>query len=418
MAPNGATSAAKTFTISNIRPGAGTVTFSPPISVSGNFAIASDGCSGAPLLPNGSCTVIVTFTPTALGAQTGTLTAVDNSFNSPQTASLSGTGVAGTLTFSPASLAFGSQGVGIPSAAKTITLTNSSAVPMSITSIAGTTDFTTQNDLCSGTNLAAPGGTCTVQVVFNPTVTGALTEYLAVTDQGAGSPQMVTLTGTGQILSATVAPASLAFGNQEVGVSSADKFVTLTNPNAVAMIFGQATVSANYAIDTSTFMDTCSNNSIGPGLSCTIPIIFTPATTGTLNGTLRLPSNATNSPQSVTLTGKGILIVPTFSPSPLAFGKVTEGNANRNTVTFTNPNRVPLPFASAVATGTTTSDYSIASGNDLCSGTDVAANGGTCTIAVTFSPSVTGVDNGKLTVTTSAVTPTSTVTLTGTGEAP
>ena len=79
------------------------------------------------------------------------------------------------------------------------------------------------------------------------------------------------------------------------------------------------------------------------------------------------------------------------------------------TETFTNPNLVGLPFMSAGITGA----YAIAS--DTCSGNTVPASG-ICTIGVTFSPSVVGAASGKLTVTTGAATPTTNVSLTGSGQ--
>ena len=47
-----------------------------------------------------------------------------------------------------------------------------------------------------GPSLAA-GATCTVSVEFDPTATGARSAQLQFNDDGGGSPQAVTLTGTG-----------------------------------------------------------------------------------------------------------------------------------------------------------------------------------------------------------------------------
>jgi uncharacterized repeat protein (TIGR03803 family) len=69
------------------------------ITISGNFA-QTNNC-GSSVAAGASCTVNVTFTPTAGGALTGTLTITDNNKNttgSTQTVSLSGTGQDYTLT--------------------------------------------------------------------------------------------------------------------------------------------------------------------------------------------------------------------------------------------------------------------------------------------------------------------------------
>jgi len=83
------TSAAKTVTMTN----KGTATLNiDSVAISGSFAISSKTC-GTTLAIGAKCTVKVTFTPTVLGALTGTLTFTDNAANSPQTVTLSGTGV-------------------------------------------------------------------------------------------------------------------------------------------------------------------------------------------------------------------------------------------------------------------------------------------------------------------------------------
>jgi len=47
-----------------------------------------------------------------------------------------------------------------------------------------------------GTSLAA-GGNCSIGVTFAPTTTGSRAATLSISDNAIGSPQSVTLTGTG-----------------------------------------------------------------------------------------------------------------------------------------------------------------------------------------------------------------------------
>jgi hypothetical protein len=70
------------------------------------------------------CTINVIFTPAARGARTVAVSITDNADGSPQRGSLTGTGTAAAVSFSPTSLSFGSQSVGTTSTAQTITLTN------------------------------------------------------------------------------------------------------------------------------------------------------------------------------------------------------------------------------------------------------------------------------------------------------
>ena len=109
---------------------------------------------------------------------------------------LSGTGLAPTVTISPASLTFASQPVGVVSAAQTVTVTNTSVVGVTL----GTVGLTGANagefleSTTCGTALAA-GASCAVTVRFQASGGGSAVASLNVTDSGAGSPQMVGLTG-------------------------------------------------------------------------------------------------------------------------------------------------------------------------------------------------------------------------------
>jgi hypothetical protein len=76
----------------------------------GDFAKSADNCAGATVVPNGSCSVSVTFTPKAKGTRTASLTITDNAAGSPQSANLNGSGTAATPTITwpaPAAIPYG-----------------------------------------------------------------------------------------------------------------------------------------------------------------------------------------------------------------------------------------------------------------------------------------------------------------------
>jgi hypothetical protein len=83
----GTTSAPQTVTVTNN--GDATLTFSG-VTASGDFA-ENTTCTTS-LRVGQDCTVIVTFTPTATGTRTGTITINDNAPDTPQTVPLTGTG--------------------------------------------------------------------------------------------------------------------------------------------------------------------------------------------------------------------------------------------------------------------------------------------------------------------------------------
>src|SRR5208337_760057 len=141
----------------------------------------------------------VTFTPKASGSRAASLTITDNAGGSPQTVGLSGTGtVSAGVSLSPTSLSFGSQPVAT-STTQTVTLGNGGGAALSITGLAisgaDAGDFAEIADTC-GSSLAA-GGTCTIGVTFTPSTAGQRTATLSITDNASGSPQAVSLSGTG-----------------------------------------------------------------------------------------------------------------------------------------------------------------------------------------------------------------------------
>jgi probable HAF family extracellular repeat protein len=127
-------------------------------------------------------------------------------------------------TLSPAGLTFATDLIGSASAAKSVALTNHGTSTLSIAGIATTGDFS-QTHTC-GSSLAA-GASCTISISFKPTQIGTRTGKLSVTDNASGSPQSVSLSGTGTV--AKLAPASLTFATQLVNTSSAGEAVTVTN---------------------------------------------------------------------------------------------------------------------------------------------------------------------------------------------
>jgi sugar lactone lactonase YvrE len=173
----------------------------PALSLSGPFASAhATTCTnGLPVASGGTCTIFVTFTPTAVGYVTGTLSVTDSDSSSPQTIALAGTGTG--VEFTPTSVSFGTSNVGVR-VQSTVTLTNvsGSAIKFTAWTISGTNalDFTTSlaDPPCGGS--LPSGGVCTFTAYFTPSIVGAESATLNVYDNSPGSPQTLALSGTGQ----------------------------------------------------------------------------------------------------------------------------------------------------------------------------------------------------------------------------
>lgn len=374
------------------------------ITITGTNSNQYSQTNNCPASMNGgtSCTINVTFLPTAGGTMTANLSIADNASGSPQLVSLLGTGVSASVTLSPSSLTFSSQTVGTTSPAQTVTLTNAGSVPLTITSITASANFS-QTNTC-GTTIAA-GGACIITVTFAPTITGTLTGNVSVADNVAGSPQTVSLSGTGTSAPGiSLSPTSLTFGNQSVDTTSPVQTVTLTNTGSGPLTITTISTTGNYSQT-----NTC-GGSVAAGANCAISVAFTPTSSGTNLGTVVITDNASSSPQSVTLTGTGTTPAVLFAPTSANFGNVSVGaKSGVKAITLTNNTGAMLTITKVA----TSANYSQ---TNTCGAS--VTKGANCTISVTFSPAAAGVAPGTLTVTDSASTSPQTVPLTGTGIAP
>jgi hypothetical protein len=191
------TSSTSSVTVRNT--GTATLTISS-ITITGtnaaDFQISSKTC-GTTLAVNSTCTVSVRFTPQAAGARAAALTFTDSAANSPHSVALSGTGT--MVSVSPTSITFAARTVGTTSGASNVTLRNVGPGGLTISGI--TITGTNPGDFSQTSNCGASlarNGSCTIAVRFKPTAIGTRTATLRVDDSDPTSPELVTLTGTGQ----------------------------------------------------------------------------------------------------------------------------------------------------------------------------------------------------------------------------
>src|SRR5262249_35016615 len=147
----------------------------------------------------GSCTISVSFTPSNSGSRVGLVTVSDSDAGSPQKSSLKGVGT--FVSFSPASLSFGSQAVYYATTPLTMMLTNNGAAPVNLVSILASGDYAV-NQACGGTIL--PHSSCILSVTFTPSAAGIRPGYITVSDDDGGILQTAALSGTGVIYSSLV----------------------------------------------------------------------------------------------------------------------------------------------------------------------------------------------------------------------
>src|SRR5260370_6180750 len=258
-----------------------------------DFVPASNNCGGR-LQPNTSCNVFVKFTPQAVGARSASIPLGDNASDSPQSVSLTGTGVSPIVSFSVPNLNFGVQTIG-SNATQPVTLTNTGNGNLTITSSVAGGDYAQTNN-CKA--LIVPSGGCTISVTFTPAATWSRMGTIVVADNLGGHTLVLSGMGsTGGILS--LSSSSLPFGSQIVNTSSPTQEVTLTNSGTGDASIAGVTASGDYSETTN-----C-GSVVNPGSNCKITITFTPSAVGTRNGEVVIRYLDPSGLQPIALSGTG-----------------------------------------------------------------------------------------------------------------
>jgi hypothetical protein len=264
------------------------------------------------------------------------------------------------------------------------------------------TEFAQTNNC--GISLPA-GGSCQIGVTFTPADPGLQNGTLTINDSGAGSPQIAPLSGTGTQPAVTLSPPSLNFGNQTVGITSPPQVSTLTNTGDAKLTITSVRVTG---ANPRNFAETndC-GTSIPAGGSCNITVTFTPSATGTRTAALSITDNARNSPQTLPLSGVGILPALTFSPTSLIFpNQVVFTSSPAQQVTLTNSGAGVLKINHISVTSP------FRQTNNCSSSLNPGAN---CIMSVKFHPTTKGGFQGTVSVTDNAPGSPQKLPLTGTG---
>ncbi|ALW86971.1 hypothetical protein AUC43_18935 [Hymenobacter sedentarius] len=275
--------------------------------------------------PGGGTSAAATFTVNAMPVPAPTLAVTQGSTSYPNN---------GTA------YNFGNQLVGTTSAPVAFTLTNTSADPLTISSIT-----TTGNFAVSGTapTTVAAGSSATVSVTFTPTASGARTGTLVINSNASNAAvYTVNLSGNGQVATPNpliaVSQGGNAIGNggsfsgfasTTQGSSSAPVTFTITNGSATDnLTLGTFALTGPFALSGTP------PTSVAPNSSATFSLTFTPASTGTNSGTLSIPNNSqTNNPYVINLSGQGT--APALTDLVVDNTRNISGSYNNVTITKT-----------------------------------------------------------------------------------
>jgi len=357
------------------------------------FSIGAPSLSLPATLSAGqTITVPVTFTPNAIGALGGTLTANNTGPTAVVTLSGQGLSASSVLSASPTSADFSLQPIGGPVVHQVITFTNVSTSPVTITGFTNPVlPFTVPTPPSDVT--LNPADTLSFTVNFSPpgssgnfvhTFSGVATLVTSVGSFG------VPVSGSAAPLpQLNIDPTSLSFGDVQVGSSATLTFdvgnlggetlnITTSTPPATNGFSATTSLPSSFAGDTSN-QET---------------VQFAPTEIGAVSSTWLIGGNDGSGVQTVTITGTGVASLP--PPPPLPPLPPSGGSSSppppsvQSTLTITTLAGhigTPLTLATSGDTGGGAVTYGVSNGSATgcaISGSSLkATSAGTCVVIAT-----------------------------------
>lgn len=402
---------------------------------------ATSNCP-AQLAAGSECQVSVVFSPSQIGLLGDYLyIEIPGGYDY---VNLEGSGVAaaagtGTVQFSPTSLSFGSIVLGQSAAYQEVILMNTGSAPVTVNALSITPasgegnsgDFSlvapAYGNLCRSAYAVGsdqpyappfaiePQGSCVIYVTFQPSIAGQEAATLTMSDSAVGSPQTLGLSGIG--LSSEqpliITPSTATFPAQPVRDPSATQTFTITNPGEDYVAIDRVFTTGDFGTEAGS---NCSGATLAPEGTCSVSVLFDPATTGARTGTLTLTDSISGTPSVFNLAGTGIAATGALKlgQSSLTFGTQDAGTTSESVeLLVSNPGNSPVTINSVESTPqfAVTSQPNYYNNPASCGGP--VSPGGTCAIDVAFSPTQSsGAVSGSLSIHSTAGT--MTVALSGT----
>lgn len=248
------------------------------------------------------------------------------------------------VTITPAgTISFPNTTQNTTSAPMVVTVTNSGNATLNITTTtltgANAGDFAAASNTCAGAAIVA-NANCTIGVTFTPSAVAARQAMLQIADDASGSPQSVTLSGTGTAPNspvATITPVALNSSATQ-GTTSSPMNLTVTNSGTAPLHVTSVTFAG---ANVSEFVNPASSctAAIAPSASCTIMVSFAPlSATSAPNRTetITIMDDAANAPQTVTVNGTVSAAAFTLtSPQTASAVSVTAGQTAQYSLQLT-----------------------------------------------------------------------------------
>lgn len=415
------TSPTQTVTVSNAASASAALVLGAITTTSGSdFSVAGGSCKSGDSLPVGSsCSVLLSFTPSALGTRSAQLSVVHNGAAGVSTLALTGTGTGTSpvITLAPPALSF-SQTLGSGSDPLRVLIGNTGTGPLRLSALrvsgANAAEFSVADGAgCSASTTLASGESCGVDLRFTPAAQAARSATLVVEHNALGGSSSVVLSGWGNT---TPQPGvmldtnRLDLGSQVVASPGTPRSLTLSNNGQAELRFTAIGVRGSQASEFSAAGSCAVGVPVAAKGSCTIAVSLTPADLGPRSATLEVASNAPAGTVSITLAGLGVPVpapLVGLSQAALGFGTVALGGASAaRTIVLSNPGNAALQLA-----GLRTSSTDFGLTHDCPAS---LAAGGICSLSVVFTPSSANVSE-VLVITSNAASSPNNIVLTGLG---
>ena len=388
-----------------------------------DFSISFNGCTiGGSGIPAGiSCSVLMSFTPSASGLRTASLQYTDSAVGSPHSIALSGYGqdVVKTLRLNSPAIVFQAGPISTPFCCLSAQANNTGDAPLNFSSVVVTGgnagDFSTGTTDCT-TNIL-PGNSCSVSVQFTPTAAGVRQSTLQFTDDATGSPQSVVLTGIGNSGVQALSPSqsNIDFGGQILSTTSSNNAVFMTNSSGSSVTISAVSFTGANAGDFAILPgSTCAGATLVANANCSVNFNFTPSALGIRLASLQFTDTGAGSPQLVGLAGTGIATSKVLSIVPMA---ISVGPSNvgipldSSKVFIKNTGTATVTFTGISIGGPNAADFTLQAG--ACTGSLSPLSA--CLTGVTFTPSTASTETATLQIQSDATGSPQILNLTGIG---
>ena len=270
-------------------------------SVSGTEFSVTGLSAPKTLAAGANLTITVRFTPTTSSTVSRTFTIMSNATNSTVKYALEGTGVTPALAATPDDASFGNVPEGTTNT-QTIQLKNTSSRSVRVTG----TRLSVSGYHLSGPTLPltlAAGAITHFNLAFAPTTTGLHKGSLTVTTSSSNVPLVINVSGTGipATRTLTVTPTTLNFGSETVGKMHVLTANLKNTGNESVTVSGTSVSDSQF-----TTSGGVNGVTLAAGQSAPLNVIYSPKTASQQSGTVKISSNATNSPATIAVMGTGV----------------------------------------------------------------------------------------------------------------